>query len=790
MDAQASPSQSPILPRRKADAASDSSSSNRVNRLGRYVVKGRLGQGGMGIVYEAEDTLLKRPVAVKLLPGEVSANPEALKRFLREAQSAAKLNHPNVVAIYDIGNSDGAHYIVMELVKGGSAQDFLRSRGRFSWSEATSVMIDVCRGVSAAHKAGLIHRDIKPANILRSADGTVKLGDFGLVKPVDCQATKYTQVGSVIGTPHYLSPEQGQGGRVDERSDIYSLGATYFALLTGQPPFPDKDPVQVMFAHCSRPIPDPRELCKEIPESCAAIIRKAMAKNRAERFADADSLLANLQAVVPATGTPDSVSGLATVPFAWRQADAAHSSTSCSIADVYPGERTTTNVLPTWKTPSRKMVGLGLGVVSLLLALVGVTLVLTSRPTAAPKEKNLFNRPTTPVTEKNLLVEGEDWSSLATAAQSAFRSRQAPELRRIAKQLQILQESAASAGTIVPREKLAETLDRMEKAAAFREKITEKGLVLSTSGLVSAVAFSPDDHWLVAANASADGGVLVWDSWSGVKHLTLGPPRNNIVNKVQAVAFSHDSKTLAAACADPVRLKLWQVDTGQERTLDDDKSIKSIHSLAFSPRVRSLVVGFESVRKGIGKTCAKIWDVDNNVELFVFKAEHRDKVMAVAYSAAAQQIVTGSHDTRVILWNADTGRIWRELHTGFHVQAVACDPRGGTLAVAGIDDQNAPWLQFWDYVGERSLKKLPLPHGACRCLAYSADASLLACGSGVQIVLWNADTYAPVATLSGHSLSVASIAFPNRGAILASGSDDQTLRLWDVTRFLPPQPKP
>src|SRR4051812_45416986 len=177
-----SPSQSPVLPRKRSPAPQSPRQHDTVvgtNRLGRYQVIGRLGQGGMGVVYQAEDTLLKRKVAIKLLPRDFSANPEALKRFLREGQAAAKLNHVNVVAVYDIGEAQGSHYIVMELITGGSAQDFLRTQGPFHWTEATSILMDVCRGVAAAHKAGLIHRDIKPANILRSTEGVIKLGDFG-----------------------------------------------------------------------------------------------------------------------------------------------------------------------------------------------------------------------------------------------------------------------------------------------------------------------------------------------------------------------------------------------------------------------------------------------------------------------------------------------------------------------------------------------------------------------------------------------------------------------------------
>lgn len=264
--------------------------------LGKYRVKGRLGQGGMGTVYEAEDSLLKRQVAIKILPRTVSSDPQALQRFLLEAQAAARLNHPNVVAIYEVDQREGAYFIVMELVRGGSAQDRLNKCGPFAWQEATRVVADACRGMVAAHAAGLIHRDIKPANIMVAVNGVVKLADFGLAKAVDQSVSGITGAGYVVGTPSFMSPEQCRCERLDDRSDLYSLGATYYALLTGKPPYEGTGPMEVMFAHCSNPIPDPRALNPAIPEGCAAIVRRALAKLPGQRFATAVEMLAALEA--------------------------------------------------------------------------------------------------------------------------------------------------------------------------------------------------------------------------------------------------------------------------------------------------------------------------------------------------------------------------------------------------------------------------------------------------------------------------------------------------------------
>jgi len=289
-----------IIPRPAQSAANGWATSASVNQLGKYRITGRLGQGGMGVVYEAEDTVLQRQVAIKVLPTTVSANAVALRRFLLEAEAAGRLSHPNVVATYDVDQSGGAYYIAMELIRGGSAQDLLKVRGRLPWTEATRIIAEACRGLTAAHAAGLIHRDIKPANIMCSAQGAVKLADFGLVKQADQDTTSLTNAGRVIGTPSYMSPEQCNARPLDFRCDIYALGATYYALLVGRPPFVGNGPLDVMFAHCHHAIPDPRECDPAIPDACAALVRRAMAKDPAKRFASAAEMLAALEALDPA----------------------------------------------------------------------------------------------------------------------------------------------------------------------------------------------------------------------------------------------------------------------------------------------------------------------------------------------------------------------------------------------------------------------------------------------------------------------------------------------------------
>jgi hypothetical protein len=247
----------------------------------------------MGVVWEAEDTLLQRRVAIKVLAYSSAADPGALRRLLREAQAVARLSHPNVVAVHHVGQWEGGYYLVLERMR-GSLQGRLGAEGPLPWPEATRAVAEACRGLGAAHDAGFIHRDIKPSNLMDNEAGAVKVGDFGLVRGGDFTASG---TGVLTGTPHYMSPEQCRGEPADERSDLYALGATYFALLTGRPPYLGDEPMAVMFAHCTAPVPDPRRQNPDVPEACAVVVRKAMAKEPADRYQSVAELLAALEAL-------------------------------------------------------------------------------------------------------------------------------------------------------------------------------------------------------------------------------------------------------------------------------------------------------------------------------------------------------------------------------------------------------------------------------------------------------------------------------------------------------------
>jgi serine/threonine protein kinase len=267
--------------------------------FGKYKLTEILGVGGKGLVFRAHDTSIERDVAIKVLTEQLSADELERSRFLSEAKSAGKFNHVNTVTIHEVACDESVLYLVMEIVSGGSAQDHLERSGAYSVPEATRMAIEASKGLTAAHQEGFIHRDINPANLLLTDDGTVKVSDFRLAKQTSHEnAQNLTLVGQLIGTPHFMSPEQCEFNAVDVRSDIYSLGATYFSLLTGRPPYEDrKSDVEIMLAHCDADPPDPRDINPDVPDACAQIIEQAMANQADERYQSMDEMRSDLEAV-------------------------------------------------------------------------------------------------------------------------------------------------------------------------------------------------------------------------------------------------------------------------------------------------------------------------------------------------------------------------------------------------------------------------------------------------------------------------------------------------------------
>ena len=257
----------------------------------RYEILEKIGTGGMSDVYKAKCHKLNRLVAVKVLKQEFSENANFVAKFHVEAQAAAGLMHPNIVNVYDVGEENGIHYIVMELVEGITLKKYIEKKARLSVKEATSIAIQVSMGIEAAHNNEIIHRDIKPQNIIISKEGKVKVTDFGIAKA----ATSNTVSSNVMGSVHYTSPEQARGGYSDAKSDIYSLGITLFEMLTGRVPFQGDSTVGIAIKHIQEPMPTPRQYVEEIPVSVEQIVLKSCQKSPDRRYQTMAELIDDLK---------------------------------------------------------------------------------------------------------------------------------------------------------------------------------------------------------------------------------------------------------------------------------------------------------------------------------------------------------------------------------------------------------------------------------------------------------------------------------------------------------------
>ncbi len=259
----------------------------------RYQVTHLIARGGMAMVYRAQDLLLNRPVALKILYPELSADPLFVERFRREAQAAAKLSHPNIVPVFDWGEDEGTYFIVMELVEGRSLAEVLRGGATLTASRTAQLAAQVAAALNYAHRNGMVHRDVKPGNILITTDAQVKVTDFGIAQAMSSE-DHLAEDGLVMGTATYFSPEQAEGAAVDGRSDIYALGVVMYEMLVGRPPFIGDTPLEVSTQHVHGVVTPPTQIVPTVPRDLEAIVMKSLSRSPEQRYPTADELRADL----------------------------------------------------------------------------------------------------------------------------------------------------------------------------------------------------------------------------------------------------------------------------------------------------------------------------------------------------------------------------------------------------------------------------------------------------------------------------------------------------------------
>ncbi|MFM2070011.1 MAG: hypothetical protein RLZZ623_274, partial [Actinomycetota bacterium] len=364
----------------------------------RYEIQNRIGRGGMADVFLARDLLLDRPVAIKVLFPEFATDPNFVERFRREAQSAASLNHPNIVSVYDWGKYSNTYFMAMEYVQGRTLADILRANGHVSSVQAAEIASEVSAALSFAHRNGVVHRDIKPANILIGSAGQVKVADFGIARAMNAPTeSNLTQVGSVMGTATYFSPEQAQGATPDPRSDLYSLGIVLYEMVAGVPPFTGENPVSIAYKQVHdnpRPL---NQLVADVPRPFEAIVAKLLAKSPDMRYADADAVRDDLRrfrsgepvkalvAITPAAAT------LPTTAMARSAGVGAAAGVAAARTTAMPSQRPAPQ--PIYDPPNRNGLYAVLGFIAVIALVVGGVLLYN----ALTKKDPVIAAPTTVV---------------------------------------------------------------------------------------------------------------------------------------------------------------------------------------------------------------------------------------------------------------------------------------------------------------------------------------------------------------------------------------------------------
>jgi WD40 repeat protein/serine/threonine protein kinase len=727
-------------------------------QLAGYEVLGVLGQGGMGIVYQARQIQLRRLVALKMILAGGHAQPEELARFRIEAEAAARLQHPHIVQVYEVGEAEGRPYIALEFCEGGSLTDQLGGTP-LPPHQAAKVLQLLARAIHFAHQRGVIHRDLKPANILLASGGREppadavapggsrhpladlipKITDFGLAKAVEHGALEaegrmegpLTRTGMRLGTPSYMAPEQalGKSKMVGRAADVYALGAILYELLTGRPPFRGATEMETLSQVIgAEPVP-PRRLQPTVPRDLETICLKCLQKEPGRRYPGADRLAEDLDRF------------LAQQPIKARP--------------VGRGERL-------WRWCRRNP---ALGATGALALAAGVAVVLISI---------LFGIREHRATER---IRREQ-TRTAAALKAAQRLSATLALDR---GLTLCEQGDGGRGLLWLAHSLEIAaqaddphLDRLIRAnlSGWQRRLSQLKRILPHGDEVCAVAFSRDGRTLLTG--SWDGTARFWDAASG---RALGQPLRHQA-RVTVAAFSPDGKTVLTA-DERGTAKLWKAATGQPvgQPLPHRGPVLAA---AFSPDGNTLVTGSGALGAAWGE--ARLWSAATGRPLGTPLC-HKGPVVAVAFHPRDRIALTGSHDGTAQRWDATTGRaLGDSLKHGDPVRAVAFSPDGTTMLTgSGAFEVRRGEARLWSAATGRPIGQ-PLSHkGAVVGVAFHPRDRIALTGSeDTTAQLWDTVTGKALGAPLKHQHVLRAVAFSPDGRLILTGSGDRQARLWTV----------
>ncbi len=715
-----------------------------MQKIGKYEVLAELGQGSMGAVYRARDTVLDRLVALKTISPGVLTKQEGLARFQREAQAAARLQHPNIVIIYELGETQGTHFIAMELLDGMDFGQALAPPDRFTLDQKLRMVLQICEALDYAHKRGVIHRDVKPANVRVLRDLTVKLVDFGIAHVQD---SNLTRTGIVLGTPSYVAPEVLAGGRVDHRADMWAVGVMLYEVLAGRRPWVSPTFLSLAYRIINEPLPPLDDRTLALWPGVADVVSKALAKRPDDRFRDLAEMSMALQGVLGAPRATPAPSSDARAK-AWRALfEEAHRERAAGDLEKALVAARRAQALDPARPDSAALVDELEEQLQTAPTISRGPLELPA--VAAPVSAATPSPPTAPVR-----AERPGLRARASGGVSPGPSTPVPPTTRMPS----VAVPAPAAGS--------PTRDVRPAASSWREIAT-----FGEPPAAQAAALSPVRDLL--AIAGADGALRLWDlgtrTAAGVLR-TAVHGRSGHDARPLTLAFSPDGTLLASGHVDGT-VHLWDVARGEEaevRLRHDE----AVGALTFSPDGALLA-------SGAADATLKLWDVGAALSGEARRLLHRQPagVTALAYAAGGDSLVAGLSNHALRVLDAATGRLLatvRGPEGAVHLLALAPDAR---RVAVGSQDRT---VRVFDLEARTAMVPVSVERKPPVALAFSPDGTWMA-----SVCLDNAvrlhglDPAVPLATLRGSAEEAfAGVALFADGARIAGVLADGRIRTW------------
>lgn len=664
--------------------------------LGAYKIIDEIGHGGMANVYRATQPSIGREVAIKVLPPHFLQDRTFVKRFTREVQVIAKLQHPHILPVYDFGEQDGLPYIVMAYMPGGTLSDRIREEGALPLAEVARLVDQIASGLDHAHQKGIVHRDFKPSNVLLDENGNVYLADFGIAKVAE--ATTQITGSGIVGTPAYMAPEVTRTDKVTPLIDVYALGVSLFEMLAGQHPYPSETPVGLLLAHATEPIPDVRHYSADLPEGVQAVIDRAMAKEPADRYQSAGALAADLRAVL---GSDSPL----TEPVP-RPAGSGHVST-IRMAPTGP----MTAGLP------RRNIAMVVGAIAVVAVLAG--LVALGVPSMLAQ--TLAGQPATATSVSAMLPTAAASPTLNASPTPDTSPTPDASPTPLSDRILAGHSDAVSSLALSPDGKLLAS-GSLDKMVTLWDLQTDQPVrTWETPDQVYSMAFFPDGERLLVGGQN--GTLSAWLTETGKSAFEA---RAFVPSWQLDVTISPDQTIYAIASRD---INVTIYDAAKDEWLRAAEHPAPVWSVAYSPDGSTLAAGRED-----GSITIRDSQTD---EVLRTLEGHTDAAAFLAFSPDGTLLASASRDMTVILWDPQTGEKLSILsqHTG-SVSSLAWSPDGKILASASNDGM----IILWDPATGEVIDTFEGGENAIYSVVFSPDGTLLA--SGMQdgtVVLWKVE---------------------------------------------------